>query len=322
MPQHTRPRRQSADYLPRSLNSIMRDPTITEPLALIPGLLMLVSTLLFFAREKVGKTTFIAWLMKQFALGLPVFGRRSKPQTVLYASLEEGVHLVKMRMKEMNVPANAPIHILRTVRHPKLSPLQVLEEAVVRTKATVVIIDSLSAYSVGSKAGNSSDAWNEALYPLTHMAASHGFSLVIVHHANKARGGEEFRGNTAIGAAVDVVASMSIPKNAARNVRRIRFGGRYGAGELFVARNTDGDYDQLEDGSITPEVARGAVTDDLLAARLIEARKAEGGVTMDTLRKSGGVKGTRTDAMVKKLVSDGLLVQKKVRGGCRYFAAA
>jgi predicted ATP-dependent serine protease len=318
MPHHTRSRRQSADYLPRSLCSIMRDPTITEPLALIPGLLMMVSTLLFFAREKVGKTTFIVWLMKQFALGLPVFGRRSKPQTVLYASLEEGVHLVKKRMKEMHVPANAPIHILRTVRHPKLSPLQVLEEAVVRTHATVVIIDSLSAYSVGNKAGNSSDAWNEALYPLTQMATSHGFSLVIVHHANKARGGEEFRGNTAIGAAVDVVASMSIPKNAARNVRRIRFGGRYGAGELFVARSADGDYDQLEDGSITPEVARGHVTDEMLMQRIIEARQVEGGATKDRLRKAGGVKATRADAMIERLVAGGRLNKRPVRGGFRY----
>jgi hypothetical protein len=309
----------SADHLPVTLGSIMRDPTITEPVAMIPGLLMQLSTLLFYAREKVGKTTLLVWLMKQFALGLPVFGRRSKPQTVLYASLEEGVHLVKMRMKEMKVPANAPIHILRTVRHATLSPLQVLEEAVVATKASVVIIDSLSAYSVGSKAGNSSDAWNDALYPLSQMAASHRFSLVIVHHANKARGGEEFRGNTAIGAAVDVVASMSIPKNGDPTIRRIRFSGRYGAGEMNVSRDMEtGDYQLLANDAVAPEVVRGHVTDAILAERILKARKVDGGETKDALRKAGGVKAVRADAMIERLLAEGRLSKNRVRGGFRY----
>lgn len=301
----------------------MRDPTITEPRPLAAGLLYLASTLLFFAREKVGKTSLIVWLMKKLALGEEIFGQRSAPQTVLYASLEEGVHLVKMRMKQMKVPAKAPIHILSSVRHSNKTPLEVLTDAVVATKATVVVIDSLSAYAVGSKMGNSSDAWNDALYPLSQLASSLKFSLVIIHHANKTKGGEEFRGNSAIGAAVDTIASMTIPKSGDPNTRRIRYGGRYEGGVMHVTRDPDtGDYDLVDGEAVSQEIGRGQVTDDILAQRILDARRVEGGATMDTLRRAGGVKGTRTDAMVKKLLFEGRLVQRRVRGGFRYSAAA
>jgi hypothetical protein len=115
----------------------------------------------------------------------------------------------------------------------------------------------------------------------------------------------------------------SIVKGAPSNVRRLRYSGRYGAGEVYIARDPQtGEYELVESDSVPAEVGRGAVTDELLAERLIEARKVEGGVTLDTLRKAGGVKGTRADAMAKTLVSEGRLVQRKVRGGFRYSAAA
>ncbi|MFN8977676.1 MAG: hypothetical protein ACK5X3_05735, partial [Pseudomonadota bacterium] len=92
---------------------------------------------------------------------------------------------------------------------------------------------------------------------------------------------------------------------------------------VYIARDPQtGEYELVESDSVPAEVGRGAVTDELLAERLIEARKVEGGVTLDTLRKAGGVKGTRADAMAKTLVSEGRLVQRKVRGGFRYSAAA
>lgn len=314
-------RRPHADNLPRHIGSILRDESITEPIALVLGLIIAMSTTLIFAREKVGKTTFLSFLMKSLALGLPIFGRRSKPQTVLFASLEEGVHLIKMRAKHMSVPQKAPVHILRSVRHPTKTPLKVLEEAIVATKATVVVLDTLSAYSVGQAKENSPEAWNEALYPLTQLTSTHGFALVIVHHANKG-GTENFRGPTSIGAAVGTIASLSIPKNAPSNVRRIRYNGRYGAGDLYVARNADtGDYDLVESESIPAETVRGSVNDDLLEKRILDARTVEGGATKETLRKAGGVKAVRSDAVIEELLVDGRLVKKKVAGGYRYLAA-
>jgi hypothetical protein len=317
---HTNSRRPSADNVPRSIGSIIRDSSITQPIQRVPGIIIEMAVTLFFAREKMGKTTLLTWLMKQLAMGLEIFGLKSEPQPVLFASLEEGVHLIKMRAKQMRISPSAPIHIISDVSHKTKSPITVLEEAVIATGAKVVVIDSLTAYSLAHAARNSQDT-SDMLYPLSKLAAKHCFAAVIVHHANK--NSDEFRGHTSTGAAVDTIASISIVKGAASNVRRLRYSGRYGAGEVYIARDPQtGEYELVESDSVPTDVARGAVTDELLAQRLIEARKVEGGVTMDTLRKAGGVKGTRTDAMAKKLVSDGHLIQRKVRGGFRYFAAA
>ncbi len=315
-------RRQHADNIPRLIGSIMKDASIQPPLALVAGLLMQLSVTLIYAREKIGKTTFVTWLMQQLALGLPIFSDCSEPQVVLYVSLEEGVHLVKMRAREMRIPHSAPIYVLRSLQHESKSPMQLLKEAILATKSTVVVVDSLSAYSLGSMKSSSPEAWNEALYPLSQMASSLGFSLIIIHHANKGKG-EEFRGPTSIGAAVDVVANLTVPKGAPANVRRIRFNGRYGAGDLLVARDPQtGDYDLVDADVVPSDVARGEVTDEILIERITQARMVEGGATKDALRKAGGVKGTRSDAMVETLVLDGSLSKRKVRGGYRYFAAA
>jgi|GEM_PF-2509103 len=315
-------RRRHADNVPRLLGSIMKDASIQPPIALVAGLIMQFSVTLIYAREKLGKTTFVTWLMQQLSLGLPVFSDCSAPQEVLYVSLEEGVHLVKMRAREMRIPHSARIHVLRSVHHESKTPMQVLTDSIISTGATVVVLDSLSAYSIGSMKGSSPEAWNEALYPLSQAASSIGFSLIIIHHANKGRG-EEFRGPTSIGAAVDIIANITLPKGAPSNVRKIRYNGRYGAGEMLVARDPDtGHYEPAEADSITREVERGGVTDELLAKRILEARNAAEGATKDLLRKAGGVKGVRTDAMTEKLVLLGRLTKKGVRGGFRYFAAA
>jgi hypothetical protein len=323
MSKYARPRQRHAANLPLLLGIIMKDRSIQAPLALVAGLIMQMSVTLIYAREKIGKTTFVTWLMQQLALGLPVFGDCSEPQVVLYVSLEEGVHLVKMRAQEMGIPHDTPIHVLRSVQHESKTPMQVLQDAIAATQATVVVLDSLSAYSIGTTKGNSNEAWNEALYPLSQMASTMGFSLIIIHHANKGKGGDDFRGPTSIGAAVDVVANITYPKGAPSNVRRIRFTGRYGAGDLLVARDpATGDYEQVDADVVPLEIARGAVSDEMLAQRLIDARKVKEGATKEVLRTAGGVKGVRTDAMAEKLVNEGSLTKTRVRGGFRYFAAA
>ncbi|MCC6244972.1 MAG: AAA family ATPase [Gemmatimonadaceae bacterium] len=317
-----RSRRPRVDNRPRTLESIMNDRTITAPAAVVPGLVMQFSVTLLYAREKVGKTTFITWLMKQLAMGNPIFGASPKMEVVLYCSLEESLHLVKMRAHEMDIAKKAPIHVLRSVRDETKSPLKLLEDSIVETGATVVVIDSLSAYTLGAARGNSPEAWNEALYPLSQMASAQGCSLIIVHHANKGKS-EDFRGSTAIGAAVDIIAHLTKPTNEQPNVRRISYTGRYGTGQIFVDRDdATGDY-RLADAAEAPTAtARGAVTDAQIAERLVSARKVEGGVTKDQLRKAGGVKGVRTDAIAERLVAEGRLAKKKVHGGYRFAAAA
>jgi predicted ATP-dependent serine protease len=275
---------------------------------------------LFFAREKLGKTTLLTWIMKQLAMGLEIFGLQSEPQPVLFASLEEGVHLIKMRAKQMRISPTAPIHVLTEVSHKTKPPITVLEEAVIATGAKVVVVDSLTAYALAHPKRTSPDT-TDLLQPLSKLAAKRRFALVIIHHGNK--GNDEFRGHTSTGAAVDTIASLSIVKGAPSNVRRLRYYGRYGAGEMYVARDPQtGDYELVESDSVPTEVARGAVTDEQLAERLIAARKVEGGATKEILRRAGGVKAVRTDGMVEQLVNEGRLTKERVRGGYRFFAAA
>ncbi|MFN9086149.1 MAG: AAA family ATPase [Gemmatimonas sp.] len=206
MPQHTRSRQRSADNIPRSIGSIIRDSSITQPIQRVPGIIIEMAVTLFFAREKLGKTTLLTWFMKQLAMGLEIFGLKSEPQPVLFASLEEGVHLIKMRAKHMRISPSAPMHVLTDLAHKTRAPITVLEEAVVATGAKVVVIDSLTAYALAHVKRNSPDT-SDMLYPLSKLAAKHRFALVIVHHANK--NSDEFRGHTSTGAAVDIIASIS-----------------------------------------------------------------------------------------------------------------
>ena len=319
MPQ-TRSRRPSVDTVPRSIGSIIRDSSITQPIQRVPGIIIEMAITLFFAREKLGKTTLLTWIMEQLAMGLEIFGLQSEPQPVLFASLEEGVHLIKMRAKQMRIAPTAPIHVLTEVSHKTKPPITVLEEAVIATGAKVVVVDSLTAYALAHPKRTSPDT-TDLLQPLSKLAAKRRFALVIIHHGNK--GNDEFRGHTSTGAAVDTIASLSIVKGAPSNVRRLRYYGRYGAGEMYVARDPQtGDYELVESDSVPTEVARGAVTDEQLAERLIAARTVEGGATKEVLRKAGGVKAVRTDGMVEQLVNEGRLTKERVRGGYRFFAAA
>ena len=125
----------------------------------------------------------------------------------------------------MRIPHDAPIYVLRSVHHETKTAIQVLGEAIAATQAFVVVLDSLSAYSIGTIKGNSNEAWNEALYPLSQMASNMGFSLVIIHHANKGECRDDFRGPTSIAAAVDIIANITYPKGSPSKVRRIRFNG-------------------------------------------------------------------------------------------------
>lgn len=316
----TRSRRPSVDTVPRSIGRIIRDSSITQPIQRVPGIIIEMAITLFFAREKLGKTTLLTWIMKQLAMGLEIFGLQSEPQPVLFASLEEGVHLIKMRAKQMRIAPTAPIHVLTEVSHKTKPPITVLEEAVIATGAKVVVVDSLTAYALAHPKRTSPDT-TDLLQPLSKLAAKRRFALVIIHHGNK--GNDEFRGHTSTGAAVDTIASLSIVKGAPSNVRRLRYYGRYGAGEMYVARDPQtGDYELVESDSVSTEVARGAVTDEQLAERLIAARKVEGGATKEGLRRAGGVKAVRTDGMVEQLVNEGRLTKERVRGGYRFFAAA
>jgi len=220
--------------------------TITDPTALVTGLIFDQHTTLLAARDITGISPLLTYVVLQLVTGRRVFGQDGHVQSVLVVGVEEMLDHVKLRAKAANLPAQWPLHFVRNLLHPAKTPLQLLDESIVATGATAVIIDTLSARAV-AQAGGGCDllALSECLPPLNALRAEHGCSLLVVHDTITKR--DDLRGAAAIGAEVDVIASVSKRGDASEQVHVVRFTGRLGAGELTVARRPEtGDFDLVD----------------------------------------------------------------------------
>jgi len=194
----------SPDGKPRVLHGrlasdLANDPEINRPLVeIIPWLSVACRLTLVVAREKLGKTTLLAFCATEISRGdhLGVAGR------VLWCGLEEPVG------------DSPPDRVIETIR-----------EEIKAFRPTLVVIDSLAVLgSYLNLQERSEEGWTRLFEQLRRAAQDYGCGMVVLHHARKSD--NDFRGSTAIAAAADQIITMHDYEKTP-NTRRMHPRGRW-----------------------------------------------------------------------------------------------
>lgn len=221
-----------------------------------PGLLAKGRATVLAARPKAGKSTFtravvLEGLATGHSLGRPFSARQVAVLTeeteedwedVLKALMAHGGEKLANRLLVL------PYH---TWGRPGV---RAILEALAREGVELVIVDSLQTWLCSSLKGDNAE--NDAaqvarvLEPCVSMARTKGMALLLVHHTDKAQRGP--RGSSALSGAVDIVATMRVRGDGARELEIV---GRLGVQETLVLRQRDGRY--IAEGSSRWTQARG-----------------------------------------------------------------
>src|SRR5262245_15009991 len=257
---------------------------------LVEGYLARGKMTLLTALWKVGKTTWLAHMLKGFRGGGTFCGRHQSPARVLYVT-EEDDDLWVDRRGELGL-GDCPIHVLTRpfgFGRPNAARWSeflyyLAEFQAGETPADVVVLDTLSGlWPVSDE--NDAARVGEALAPLRMMTAQEPYPSLLLNHHNRKSDGPEFtatRGSGALPAFVDVILEMRRfdPVDDDNAKRVIKGGGRFHKhtpAELVVEL-TDAGYEAC--GS-RGEVIRATVVDVIADILADGARRTWQGVRDD-----------------------------------------
>lgn len=184
------------------------DQLMRPPAPIVPRLVWRGRSTLLAAQEKSGKSTLIGFLAAQVSRGGLFLGDPCQAGDVLIVALEESLGDVARRLRHFGADP-ARIHVVdRLPPDPRERP-EALMDHIRAVLPTLVLVDTLMAYGSGIVEDENAVAQMQPLVQgLTDVAHRMDVGLCAAHH-NKKTGG--YRGSSAIGGAVDLIAEMSIP---------------------------------------------------------------------------------------------------------------
>jgi hypothetical protein len=179
------------------------------------------------AREKAGKSSLTWALIAALLSGRDFCGRPTSPTPVVVLT-EEPPTSVAEKLERFGIAPDAPLSILTRadVRgRPQWDAVVAAAGAEAeRIGAGIIVIDPLAFWAaLPPDAENSAGAMTEALRPVLELAGR-GLAVLALHHVDKAHG--ELRGSTAIGAAADIIVTLTREAEAPSR-RRLEVVGRF-----------------------------------------------------------------------------------------------
>lgn len=290
-----------------------RPDLLTPPVAVVPRVAWRSRCTLFASGEKLGKSTFLAYVAAQASHGRAVLGQPCQPVTVLVFGLEEFVGDVARRLLKFDAEPTK-VHIVTTLPLQPVAALAELRRHVHETGATLVIVDTLIAYSAGGVTDAAASAQIQPIVQaLTHYAHDSGIALILVHHGRKSDG--KYRDSSAIGAAVDVIIEMGLPPNVEETTLRIvrargrvptaNFQFRYEYGEFELIASTDL---PSAAGDLSTTLAAIATDDLALAQDIIAFVKKYPGTSQKRIRDGVTGGNARIDRAIEKMLASGAIV--------------
>jgi hypothetical protein len=202
----------------------------------VPYLAWASRSTLLAAREKSGKSTLTGYMAAQVSNGGTFLDEPCEQGVALIIGLEEFIGDTARRLRDFEADPKK-VELVDQFRRPATERLEEIRQHIADVRPVLVILDSLIAYSMGviTDANNSTQT-GAVVQALTNLAHESGIALVIIHHARKSDG--KYRDSSAIGGAVDIIAEVFCPDEAADpNRRRVRPLGR------VPARAVDFRYD-------------------------------------------------------------------------------
>ena len=282
----------------RRLSELQLDEKLLQPAnVIVPGLAAAGRVTMLAAREKMGKSTLMAYAAAQMSRGGHIWDQETVPCRVLWVGLEESPADAVTRFIAMGADPEMLTIVTRLAGEGGLTQLRAEIEA---ANPDLVIVDSLAAYARGIEDENNAVACTALLSPLVEFVHDSGIALVLLHHANKS--GSGYRGSVAIGAAMDMILEMH-PVERDQSLRRIEAKGRFRIDSYEVRYDVNTHAWTHTGEARTPQQR----ADDLQAAAL-EWIKANPNQGKEKIRAAMGRNATQTDMAIEALVS-----QNKVR---------
>jgi AAA domain len=221
-----------------SLAEYLERPELADmPPELVPHFAWAGLKTLLSGREKTGKSTLLLSGIAAATRGDDFLGGATEPRTVVWLT-EEAIRLTVRRAVQMKADPDR----LKIVRMGKEPTLQ-LAHAVGKWSPDIVVIDTLFRYASVEDENNASQ-WRPFLEQFDRVT-ERGAALVLVVHALKAHEDGRYRGSSALGGWVDVIAEMANPQPES-TVRNIACKGRVDV-DTFSVRLDNGEFRLLTD---------------------------------------------------------------------------
>ncbi len=137
-----------------------------------------------------GKTTFVLNIAAKLSKGEGIDGgmELSEPLTVIYQSAEDGLtDTIKPRLEAVGADCENISVIDESIKSLSMIDKR-LEEAIIRTKAKLLILDPKQAYLGGSMDMNRANEARNMTKKLAALAEKYQCAIVFVGHMNKAAG--------------------------------------------------------------------------------------------------------------------------------------
>ncbi|MDP9346371.1 MAG: AAA family ATPase [Actinomycetota bacterium] len=156
-------------------------------------------------REGTGKSMLALALGAAIGHGASIAGLDCRAGRVLYVDAENGEREAHRRVRGLGVKPGTLVYVeacgFNLAQH-----ITLLEVLVEEHKPDVLILDSLRSLAPGLDENDSKQA-EAAVRPVSRLAQTVGIPVELLHHAGK--NGHEYRGSTAIGAAVEIGFTLS-----------------------------------------------------------------------------------------------------------------
>jgi len=184
---------------------------LIEPLCVRGNMTMIAG------REGLGKSMLGLAAAAAMGNGTPIAGMETKPGRVLVVDAENGEHEAHRRVRGLEFKGGSLVYVEAdgfSLRH----DLSALVELIERHRPDLLVLDSFRALAPGLDENDSARV-DEALTPLRNAIRALDTACLLLHHTGK--GGHEYRGSTAIGAAVELGFTLSrIPEDPEARRRR------------------------------------------------------------------------------------------------------
>jgi RecA-family ATPase len=192
----------------RSLGELLADPSLTQlPTPIIPSFAYEGRVTLLSGREKSGKSTLVGQALSALSAGSAFLDNQLEKRRTLWLALDEPLGDLVRRAGEYGAD---PANFLISDERPESA--HHLADLIRHCRADAVVVDTLSElWSVEVKNENDATEVGPFMRAYTRVARDTGAGLIFLHHLPKARG-PLYRGSTALGAAVDILARLTHPR--------------------------------------------------------------------------------------------------------------
>lgn len=276
---------------------------------IVPGFVAKGAITEIDAKIKVGKTEFIARMVKAVLEGDDFLGRSTRQTPIVYLT-EQSETTFREPLRRAGLLERDDLVVLswhKTIGHPWETVAAAAIAKCQNVGADLLIVDGFSQFAglVGEEE-NSSGKAGEAMRPIQIAAGVHGLAVAMLRHDRKSGGdvGDSARGSSAFGGAVDIILALRRGDGNTRpSIRALHGLSRFDETptQLMIELTAAGYVALGSESAVAAKEARIAILDSA-------PESEEHAVTeQDLYERAGAVKRSTARPALLELVANGAL---------------